>query len=413
MLHVSANRMLTNSSGHLKAVIMDLLRLQPMSLAELESRVDASLPTIRRAVRDLSDSKWIRPVGTDASTGGRPARLFGLDGSVQMILGVHIEIPTVNMVLMALDGTILDEYFYEPEGELLPEDATRVILRYAREMGEAYPQRVLLGIGMAVPGYIDAESGEILVVGRAQGWENYPVRTRLQASLGGLPIIMENDFDSLIRAETAYLPNHSAGNLVYLGILEGVKVSMLLNGQIYSGPFGNAGLIGRTKIGACGDGRASERYHDLEETTSVSGLCRTFASRVHHWPQVDAALAHIDSLSDRNAKVQAILEAASDGHPLCAEIVDQMFRDLSLAVVNLIFILQPTTLVIGGALSDLPVGLQIELEKAIRSQLPPLLSNHLVLKYAHTTGRYAAARGAATLFLQHYISMDTAFESQA
>lgn len=413
MLSMSTQRISNNLSDNLKAAIVNLLRRQPMTLAELEEDVDASLPTIRRAIRELSDSKWIRPVGTDSSTGGRPARLFGLDDSVQMILGVHVEIPTINMVLTAVDGTILEQYFYDPVSKLTPEAATREILRYGREVQDRYPERTLLGVGMAVPGYIDVEAGEILVVGRAPGWENYPMRTRLEASLGGLPIVMENDFDCLIRAEMANVNRRPADDLVYLGILEGVKVSMLLNGQIYSGPFGNAGLIGRTQIVSCDGNNSTHHHRDLEATTSVSGLCHAFARRLEEWPDRDATLQHITSLADRNARVRAILEAAAEGHPLCSDIINHMFQDLSVAIANLIYILQPSNLVIGGVLSNMPEALQTDLESAIRNQLPSLLSNHLVLKYAQTTGRYAAAIGAAHLFLENYIVMDTAFETQA
>lgn len=401
------------ASEHLKAHIVDLLRRRPMSLAELAAYTAASLPTVRRAVGELRESQWVRPVGTNASTGGRPARLFGLDGSLYMILGIHIEIPTVNIVLTALDGTVLDEYYYDPAGELLPEAATQAILSYAREIPRRFPQRVLLGAGVAVPGYIDAEAGHILVVGRVPGWENYPVRSRLEAGLNGLPIVMENDFDCWVRAETSTVVGRPVDDLIYLGVLEGVKVSMLLNGQIYGGPFGNAGLIGRTRLASCSGSGTDLQLHDLEDTVSIGGLCRIFDRRLAEQPEPDETLLQIASISDRRAKVRAILKAADEGEPLCADIIHRMLQDLSLAVSNLIYILQPSQLVIGGVLSNMPAGLQAELESAIRSRLVPLLSNHLVLTYARTAGRYAAAIGAVHLFMQHYTTLDTAFAELA
>ncbi|MEZ4635554.1 MAG: hypothetical protein R2856_11410 [Caldilineaceae bacterium] len=35
----------------------------PMSLADLQQATQVSLPTLRRAVQDLSDAQWIRVVG--------------------------------------------------------------------------------------------------------------------------------------------------------------------------------------------------------------------------------------------------------------------------------------------------------------------------------------------------------------
>jgi glucokinase len=409
---VLSDRPTGNTIEGLKARIIELLSHEALSLADLESQTNTSLPTLRRAINELSNMAWVCRVGTDSSTGGRPARLFGLDGSHHLIIGAHVEIPTVNFVLTALDGTVLDETYYEASGRLLPEGATRVLVDYARNVRSNYPDRNLLGIGMTAPGYVDADTGTILYVGRAPGWENYPMRLHLEAALGGLPIMMENDTDCLIQAEIASSKGRFAGDTIYLGVLEGVKASLLLNGQLYSGPFGNAGLIGRTKIARVDAVEDSyEAYQDLEATASVGGLCDTFEKRMTQWPEPDETLGHIVTLDERNAKFTAILQAASEGHPLCADIVSRMFEDLSLALTNLIYILQPVNLIIGGMLSNIPPGLRLDLEKAIREKLPSLLSNYLVITYASTTGRYSAASGAARLFLHRLITGQATFQA--
>lgn len=351
---------------------------------------------------------WVCAVGQDASTGGRPARLLGLNGNTHLIVGTHVEIPTVNMVVAALDGRILEQQcFSKPKG-LSPDDAVGSILAFVGQVRERYPGRRLLGIGMAAPGYLDTSSGTILYVGRAAGWENYPMRVRLTAGLG-LPIVMENDTDCLIRAEMASADLPTGDNIVYLGVLEGVKVSMVLNGRVYNGPFGNAGLIGRTKVARCRSTAGEEVYADLEETAAVGGVCNQFERRVESWPEHDETIRHILSIAEHDDKFHAILSAAEIGHPLCREVVGQMLNDLTLAVANLTYIIQPVVLVIGGALSSIPKGIAKQLEDSIRSKLPPLLSNHLVIRYATMNGRYAAATGAAHLFLQRYLTMEEVF----
>ncbi len=378
-----------------------------MTLAELQAATGYSMPTVRNAVQELEDTGWICTVGQDASTGGRPARLLGLNGETHLSVGTHVEIPMVNMVVAALDGRIVEQQcFSKPEG-LLPDDVVKSILTFVGQVRERYPARRLLGIGMAAPGYLDTSSGTILYVGRAPGWENYPMRVRLMAGLG-LPIVMENDTDCLIRAEMAFADLPTEDNIVYLGVLEGVKVSMMLNGRVYNGPFGNAGLIGRTKVAHCQPAAGEVVYADLEETAAVGGVCNQFERRVGAWPERDETIRHILSITEHDDKFHAILNAAEAGHPLCCEVIGQMLDDLTLAIANLIYILQPVVLVIGGALSSIPKGIARQLEGGIRSKLPSLLSHHLVISYATMNGRYAAATGAAHLFLQRYLTMEEA-----
>ncbi|MEZ4555504.1 MAG: hypothetical protein R2854_03470 [Caldilineaceae bacterium] len=64
-----------------------------MSLADLQQATQVSLPTLRRAVQDLTDARWIRVVGQAEANGGRPAMLFGADTTRFLLVGVHLQLP--------------------------------------------------------------------------------------------------------------------------------------------------------------------------------------------------------------------------------------------------------------------------------------------------------------------------------
>lgn len=403
---------LTTPTGQLKGAIVDSLTTRPMTLAELGAATQTSLPTVRRALQDLLDNGWVRPFGQTASTGGRPATLFSLDTTNRLIIGVHVEIPTVNMVAVEFGGGLIDSRHISARGALLPDDAVRAIADYVVHIRADYPTHEILGIGMAAPGYVDPASGDILYVGRAEGWQNFPLRTRLEEALG-LPIIMENDTDCLIRMELDSTDLPIDRDTVYLAVLEGVKLSMLLNGHIYRGPFGNAGLIGRTSVGvaASGDGRPGGN-RDLEEVASVGGVCAGFdrlVARASDGAGPDPVAAEIAALTNRNHKFEAILLAAAEGHPLCQTVADDMIVALSGAVANMLYILQPMALIAGGQLAKLPAAYRTQFERRIRDRLPTLLSNRLTIHYATITGRYAAAHGATHWFLRRHVAAGTAF----
>ncbi len=402
--------MVGSPAGPLKASIIDLLQQENLTQAGLQERTGASLPTLRRAIQSLTEDRWISARGKNGATGGRPAVLYGLDASSHLIVGAHIESPAVNMVAVGLDGLIVAQRQHVLTSPLLPNEAVAVLADFVADMRSAFPARRLLGMGLATIGYVDAATGTILYVARAPGWENFPMKAQLEDQLD-LPVFMENETDCLIRAELFNLNVQRSVDTIYLGMLQGLKVSMLLNGRIYSGGFGNAGLIGRTRV--CPDageesaaGAADAEV--LEQIASVRGLCLAFDARVNALPTVDDALANIRDMDDQKKKFYAILDAAAAQEPLCTEVVQHMIDRLVDAVSDLIYILQPVVLIVGGALSKAPPAISASLEQAVRAQLPALLSNHLMFRYASETGRFAPAKGAARMFLQRYVLTDVA-----
>lgn len=392
------------ANGQLKRSILQEVLQQPRTLADLQAQTPVSLPTLRRAINELIEMNWIRTVGQNIFTGGRPATLFGINGDFNIVIGAHAEIPQVNLVAVQLDGKVIDRKQDTRFDPLLPDHVVTSFTDYVHEIREKFPQRNILGIGMAAPGYIDAHTGDILFVGRAPGWENYPMRRRLEAETK-LPLVMENDIDCSIRAEIDAINTEEYPAIIYLSVAEGVKASLMFDGNLYRGPYSNAGLIGRSKLAPRKD---FDSYYDLEHLASVAGLCAIFEKRATRTP--DTTTRRIQSIDDRNARYQAILECAAAGHPLCEDIITYMFDDLSLSITNLIYVLQPQLLFIGGLLSTMPDTLKAQLDRAIRQKLPPLLSNGLIINFARVTGLYASAIGATRWFMQRITTSDALFE---
>jgi predicted NBD/HSP70 family sugar kinase len=356
----------------------------------LKTITQVSLPTLRLALQELSDSGWVCPIGQSLPTGGRRATLYGLNNQTHLIVGVHLEIPAINMIVSDLSGEIVDRTHQEDQEELLPDDAIRKIIDYVQLIRTKFPDRKLLGLGIATPGFIDLASGKILFSLRAPQWQNFPLKARLESELG-LPVIIENDVDCMAIAELAHSDLPEVSDILYLGFTEGVKVSMILGGQLFKGPFGNAGMIGR----------ATASPNDSPEIASLSSVCREFDQCVSAMPEPTDALQAISALTDRSAKFKAILNAV-DSEMICENIVTNVIDTIAEEISKLIRILQSEILIIGGVLSHLPPNLRIYMEKSIRNRLPAFLSGYLLVKYATMAGARVAATGVVHRFIQRY-----------
>jgi predicted NBD/HSP70 family sugar kinase len=136
----------------------------------------------------------------------------------------------------------------------------------------------------------------------------------------------------------------------------------------------------------------------------VRAVNERFDQRLANVNDAGDELKRIGLIEDRTAKFHAILHCASSGDETCSEIVGDMIGALAQAIANLVYLLQVSALIIGGALSGMPPDLQNHLENEVRRRLSPLLSNHLVIRQAQITSPYAAAVGASQRLFERLVS---------
>lgn len=382
-----------------QAILRPLLNA-PMPLAELQSATQVSLPTLRRAVQELTEARWIRIVGQAEANGGRPAMLFGLDDQFFIIVGVHLSLPGMRLIAATLSGEVLDESEIFHRTVPTPDQALEAVVDYVAHIQVSFPDRRVLGIGIAAPGFTNPNSGDVISVGRVPGWENFPLCRRLQTTTG-LPAHIANDIDCMAFAEFHNSRTPFEKSLIYVGFDEGVKVSLFLQGALYKGALGNAGLIaGHLLYIEGGPGR-----QEVDKLLAAIGITRLFEAAVAALPEAARqAYAEIMAASSFRQSFQLILQGAGDGLPVCQALVQQMIEALSAAVANVIFIVQPEMIVIGGLLSLMPGPLFASLENAIRRHLPTLVNHGSTIQQAKLSSPNSAALGATYHFVLSHLN---------
>lgn len=395
----------TNPPDLETSIVNHLVSNGPAAFEDLKTATRVSSPTLMRALQNLSQTKWVGPIGRAMSTGGRPATMYGLDASTYALLGIQLELPGIRLVLTDLEDKLLAKTLFSIQG-YSPSEVVGAIASNVKSLQTQYSNYRILGAGIATPGYVDSETGEILFVGRMPTWHNFPIKVRLQVALG-LPVVVENDIDCMARVEQRVLGLRT--DFLYLGFIEGIKASLYLGEQFYKGPFGNAGLIGHTIVDPDGAVCRCGKQGCLETVASIHAICDQFDQQAHETRRYDETIRQIKSSDDDWLKFRAIIEAAESSHPLCAEIVSVALNALALAMSNLVCIVQVETLVLGGALGTLPNGLRAQLDKELRKNLPSLLSHRIVIQYARATSDDIAALGAAQQFFQNLLTMGGVF----
>ena len=101
----------------------------------------------------------------------------------------------------------------------------------------------LLGVGVAMPSYIDHDKGVVLDTDNIVYLSNAPVRDLLKERLG-VDVIIENDANAAAVAENVLGAGKGFENMIYAALSTGIGGGLILNGKLYRGMHGMAGEIG-------------------------------------------------------------------------------------------------------------------------------------------------------------------------
>lgn len=220
------------------------------------------------------------------------------------------------------------------------DDIDRCARTAAREAGIGLEAVAALGIGS--PGTCDAEKGEVLNAHNL-GWFGVPVRSELERRLG-LPIYLGNDADCAALGETVAGAARGCSDVLMVTLGTGIGGGIVAGGHIYAGHRSLGGEIGHMCIAMDGESCTCGQRGCWEAYASATALIRRGESAAAARP--DSALSSLRPLDGLK-----IFTAANDGDRVACEVVDGYIRCLGVGLVNMVNVLYPEIVLLGGGIS--------------------------------------------------------------
>jgi len=265
----------------------------PLTLTVLERTTNLSRPTVAGLVREMEKDNLIKKMGLESSSGGRAPMLYGINPDAFYALGIDFDFPTSRMAISNLNGHIV---FASKKG-ISRRMNTRQVLDALIEQIDSLiiesglNRSQLLGIGFGMPGTIDYKNGRSIVFERIADWQNVSLSEVLTDRFR-IPVVMENDVHMLTWAERRLWTRADFSNMLFISIRSGIGMSVMMNGSVLEGQFGNAGFIGHTVVDVNGP----------ECSCGKRGCLEVFASELHmmnmYAEKTGRALSNIRELFD-------------------------------------------------------------------------------------------------------------------
>lgn len=250
-------------------------------------------------------------------------------------------------------------------------------------------------LGLGVAGLVDRD-GVLRVGPNLPGFTAYPFRERLADRLG-IPVTVDNDATAAAWGETRVGAAAGAGDALVVALGTGIGAAHVCGGVLQRGANGFAGEAGHMVVDPRGPACPCGRRGCWERFASGSGLGRLArdAAAAGRCGAV-VALAGGDPEAVRG---EHVAEAARHGDREALAVLDEFAWWVAVGVANLVNVLDPEVVVIGGGLVELgdllldPVRTHCEelvLAPAFRPAVPVV---------AAALGERAGAIGAALLAL--------------
>lgn len=199
------------------------------------------------------------------------------------------------------------------------------------------------GIGFAIPGIVDFDSGQLLSVN-----EKYADAVGFSFSgwakdTFGLRSVLENDARAALFGESAYGTAQGERDVVLVTFGTGIGTSALLNGKMLRGKHNLAGILG---------GHFSAGSLDVLCNCGNAGCLEAHAS---HWALPRLIRGHPQYGSSvlkeqEDLSYLTLLQAASSGDRVAIELEDQLIKYWGAGLVNLVHAYDPELIVLSGGL---------------------------------------------------------------
>jgi glucokinase len=206
------------------------------------------------------------------------------------------------------------------------------------------------GIGIGVPGKLDLERGTVLFLPNLPGqWLDVPLQQQIEQQVG-LPAHLLNDARAMTFGEWKFGAGRGVKTIACFTLGTGVGGGLVVNGKLLLEMGGTAGELGHQVIDVdgptcgCGSRGCLETYASgpAIAAAGIKAVVQGLTTRIGEMVNYDL----------NRITPEVVYQAALSGDAVAQEIYQRVGHYLGIAVSNIIVVIGPRKVVIGGGVSQ-------------------------------------------------------------
>jgi predicted NBD/HSP70 family sugar kinase len=231
---------------------------------------------------------------------------------------------------------------------------------------------------VGLPAPIDSVSGQVGSDGILPGWRGVEVADSMREALG-VDVLLDNTANLAAMGEFKHGALRDVVNGVFVKASYGIGAGLILRGELYRGSAGTAGEIGHVTIDEDGPlCRCGNR-----------GCLDTFVGS-------EAVLRSLRP-SHGDLSLRDVIHRALDGEPGCVRVLGDAGDHLGAALANVVNLLNPEVVALGGQLARVGDILLNPMRRAIERRAIPSAVHSLTVRTGELVPENADVLGALAL----------------
>lgn len=212
-------------------------------------------------------------------------------------------------------------------------------------------KRDILGIGVGLPGLIDAERGIVNFLVNIPGWKKVPLKKIIEKRLG-IPTFIDNDVNVMTLGEWEFGAGRGIKNLVCITLGTGVGGGLVVNNEIFRGEGFSAGEIGHIPLNEKGPKCNCGGYGCLETYVGNKYLSKK-GQKI---------------FKNKNIALETITARASRGDKKAIQFWNETGTHLGNGLAGVVNVFNPTCIIIGGGIANAHKYLFKAIKKTIKKR---------------------------------------------
>lgn len=325
-------------------ILRQIVKSGEISRAELSRVTGLALPSVMRLVEPLIEKGVIKEVREGESTGGRKPNLLALNANYKWIIGVEITSKII-ITLADFSGKVTEAFSFGTDYEDTPETVLYKIIKEIQNLlirHDISTSRVA-AIGVGTPGS-DFKHKEVKKGFISKGWEVIDVKLIIEDALE-IQTIVENVCRTRTLSEIWFGHGRFESDFLYAFIDWGVGIGIVKQGTLETGFNNVAGEFGHTSIDRNGRPCYCGKKGCIEMYASVGAL--VFEPNQFN-PLIEVERSKQFSESEYFEWLVSLKE-----RPEIQSKVAELSNELAFALANVINLMNPKMVVLGGVLPRL------------------------------------------------------------
>jgi glucokinase len=259
----------------------------------------------------------------------------------------------------------------------------------------AEARTLVRGIGICAPGPLDPSAGIVLNPPNLPCWRDFPLAPEVEAVYRA-PVKLENDANAAALAEAYWGAGHGFRQVFYAGIGTGIGTGIVCDGHIYNGRTGAAAEGGHMSIDYRGPHCSCGKPGCIEVLAAGPAIAARARAKLAGASGSRSRILDLASGDIERITSEMVGEAYAAGDAIAKQTLQETVELLSLWLSNIVDLLEPDVIIIGGGVATMLRPLFGEISNRLADYCINSRCREIPLLEAHY-GADAGIAGAAAL----------------